>query len=120
MSDLEELIAHMRREHARLTNFPDQGYDWRTPVMAMLNRVPELLDALESLTAATAAGGPPALSTKHDFTDGERCSFCDVNQWEITTGENDCTPHPFISFTTETPAKTGPPSGDAGYPGSDW
>jgi hypothetical protein len=55
MSNIE-LIEHMRREHTRMVNFPEQGYDWRTPITAMLNRVPELLDALEAADALLATG----------------------------------------------------------------
>jgi hypothetical protein len=93
---------------------PPGGWPWASELWKPTgDRVRDLVKAAALIAAAIdaeTAPAPPvdqAQSTQHDFSQGERCSFCDVNQWEIDVPEN-CTPHPFISFTTETPVHPTP------------
>jgi hypothetical protein len=63
--DLDEVLA----EHHRLSepNFPEQGHDWRTPVMKLMDRIPALVYELAArrdrhdaiLEAWTEAGSHP-------------------------------------------------------------
>lgn len=43
------------------------------------------------------------LSVQHNY-DGERCEFCGQNIYDVAIyGPEECTPHPLMTYTTETP-----------------
>jgi hypothetical protein len=52
-------LATIHHEYQRLLpeNFPDQGYDWRTPVMALMAQFPPLLAELTQLRTAAQTSG---------------------------------------------------------------
>ncbi|MFF2053740.1 hypothetical protein ACFVU2_19205 [Leifsonia sp. NPDC058194] len=50
------------RHHRLMLNFPDQGFDWRTPVTALVNEIPAMADEIDRLRAELAKK-PRAITT---------------------------------------------------------
>lgn len=43
------------RHHQLMLDFPDQGFDWRTPVTALVNEIPAMADEIDRLRSQVAA-----------------------------------------------------------------